>query len=145
VPAARPPASAAKSARGAQTAAIPEVPKKDAAGNSAALAAAPGSAEALSPLEQREQRAQTYARQAQRQQAAGDFAGLARTCEKWADDDWRNPRAYYCAGLGLQGIGQHKKAIAMFNRAGELLQKGDPLKTLIADAVLKSFRAESER
>ena len=84
-----------------------------------------------------------YMRQAQGQQAAGDFAGLARTCQRWADEDWRNPRAFYCAGLGLQGIGQHKQAIAMFNKAGSLLPRDDPLKNLIGDAVLRSFRAQS--
>jgi hypothetical protein len=82
-------------------------------------------------------------RQAQRQQVSGDFAGLTRTCQRWADEDWRNPRAFYCAGLGLQGIGQHKEAIAMFNKAGALLPRDDPLKTLIGDAVLRSFRAQS--
>ena len=98
---------------------------------------------ALSPIEQRDRRVAVYMRQAQGQQAARDFAGLARTCQRWADDDWRNPRAYYCAGLGLQGIGQHKQAIAMFNKAGSLLPSDDPLKTLIGDAVLRSFRAET--
>jgi Flp pilus assembly protein TadD len=81
--------------------------------------------------------------QARAQQARGDFAGLTRTCQRWADEDWRNPRAYYCAGLGLQGTGRHKEAIAMFNRAGSLLPNDDPLKIAIGDAVLKSFRAES--
>lgn len=98
---------------------------------------------ALSPIEQRDRRVAVYMRQAQRQQAAGDFAGLARTCQRWADDDWRNPRAYYCAGLGLQGMGQHKQAIATFNKAGSLLPRDDPLKTLIGDAVLRSFRAQT--
>jgi DnaJ domain len=98
---------------------------------------------ALSPIEQRDQRMAVYMRQAQKQQAAGDFAGLAKTCQRWADDDWRNPRAYYCAGLGLQGIGQHKQAIAMFNKAGSLVPRDDPLKNLIGDAVLRSFRAET--
>jgi hypothetical protein len=98
---------------------------------------------ALSPIELRDRRVAVYMRQAQRQQATGDFAGLARTCQRWADEDWRNPRAFYCTGLGLQGIGQHKEAIAMFNKAGALLPRDDPLKTLIGDAVLRSFRAQS--
>lgn len=97
----------------------------------------------LSPIEQRDRRVAVYMRQAQRQQANGDFAGLARTCQRWANEDWRNPRAYYCAGVGLQGIGRHKEAIAMFNKAGALLPRDDPLKTLIGDAVLRSFRAET--
>lgn len=91
------------------------------------------------------QRVAAYERQAQRQQAAGDYAALARTCKRWADEDWRNPRAFYCAGIGLQGIGQHKQAMEMFNQAGALSRKDDPLKTLIADAVLRSFRAEAQR
>lgn len=105
----------------------------------AAIPAAPE----LSPIEQRDRRVAMYMRLAQRQQAAGDLAGLAKTCQRWADDDWRNPRAYYCAGLGLQGIGQHKQAIAMFNKAGSLLPRDDPLKASIADAVLRSFRAQT--
>ena len=96
-------------------------------------------------MELRNLRVSGYLRQAQRQQAAGDYPGLARTCQRWADEDWRNPRAFYCAGIGLQGLGQHKQAIAMFNRAGALVPKDDPLKSQIADAVLKSFRAEPER
>lgn len=110
------------------------------------LAAAPVTATpapALSPIELRDRRNAAYSRQAQRQRSAGDFAGLARTCQRWADDDWRNPQAFYCAGLGLQGIGQHKQAIAMFNKAGALLPTDDPLKTAIDDAVLRSFRAET--
>jgi hypothetical protein len=84
-----------------------------------------------------------YLRQAQKQQAAGEFAGLARTCQRWADEDWRNPRAFYCAGIGLQGIGQHKDAITMFNKAGSLVPRDDPLKNQIGDAVLRSFRAQT--
>ncbi len=94
-------------------------------------------------LELRNRRVAAYQRQAQRQQANGDFAGLARTCQRWADDDWRNPQAHYCAGIGLQGTGRHKEAIAMFNKAGSLLPRDDPLKAQIADAVLRSFRAQS--
>ncbi len=91
--------------------------------------------------ELRERRVVEYMKQAQRQQLAGDHAGLIRTCTRWADDDWKNPRAYYCIGLGLQGTGQHKKAIEMFNKAGSLLPRDDPLKQQIGDAVLRSFRA----
>jgi hypothetical protein len=107
-----------------------------------AVASAPAG-EALSPLEQRERRVAVYMQQARAQQARGDFGALTRTCQRWADEDWRNPRAFYCAGLGLQGTGRHKEAIAMFNRAGSLLPNDDPLKIAIGDAVLKSFRAES--
>ena len=107
-----------------------------------AVASAPAG-EALSPLERRERRVAVYMQQARAQQARGDYAGLTRTCQRWADEDWRNPRAFYCAGLGLQGTGRHKEAIAMFNRAGSLLPNDDPLKIAIGDAVLKSFRAES--
>jgi hypothetical protein len=108
-----------------------------------ALASATSSENSPSPLELRERRVAVYMQQARAQQARGDFAGLTRTCQRWADEDWRNPRAYYCAGLGLQGTGRHKEAIAMFNRAGSLLPNDDPLKIAIGDAVLKSFRAES--
>jgi type IV secretory pathway VirB10-like protein len=93
------------------------------------------------PLELRDRRIAGYVQQAQRQQANGDFAGLAKTCQRWADEDWRDARAFYCAGLGLQGIGQHRKAIEMFNRAGALLDRDDPLKFQINDAVIRSFRA----
>jgi hypothetical protein len=107
------------------------------------LASATSSENSPSPLELRERRVAVYMQQARAQQARGDFAGLTRTCQRWADEDWRNPRAFYCAGLGLQGTGRHKEAIAMFNRAGSLLPNDDPLKIAIGDAVLKSFRAES--
>jgi hypothetical protein len=106
------------------------------------VASAP-SDDKLSPLEQRERRVAVYMAQARAQQARGDFAGLAKTCRRWADEDWRNPRAYYCAGIGLQGTGRHKEAIGMFNRAGSLLSNDDPLKIQIGDAVVRSFRAES--
>ena len=96
-----------------------------------------------SPLELRERRVAEFARQAQRQQSAGDYSGLIRTCKRWADDDWKNPRAYYCLGIGLQGTGQHKQAITMFNKAGSLLPRNDPLKTQIGDAVVRSFRAQT--
>ena len=43
----------------------------------------------------------------------------------------------------LQGSGQHREAIDMFNRAGALLDRDDPLKLLIDDAVVRSFRAEN--
>jgi hypothetical protein len=97
------------------------------------------------PLELRDQRIAKYAQQARVQQARGDFAGLARTCQRWADEDWRDPRAFYCLGLGQQGIGLHKEAIATFNKAGSLMSRDDPLYMLISDAVLKSFRAGSEK
>ena len=84
-----------------------------------------------------------FARQAQRQQSDGDYSGLIKTCKRWADDDWKNPRAYYCLGIGLQGTGQHKQAITMFNKAGSLLPRNDPLKTQIGDAVVRSFRAQT--
>ncbi|MBK8740869.1 MAG: J domain-containing protein [Betaproteobacteria bacterium] len=105
----------------------------------AAVEAAP----ALSPIELRDRRMALLSRQAQRQQAGGDFEGLAKTCQRWADEDWRNPRAFYCAGIGLQGIGRHKEAIAMFNKAGALVPRDDPLKNQIGDAVLRSFRAQT--
>jgi hypothetical protein len=123
---------------------VPVVPQGgESSAPPAAVASAPAGEAALSPLEQRERRVAVYMQQARAQQARGDFAGLTRTCQRWADEDWRNPRAYYCAGLGLQGTGRHKEAIAMFNRAGSLLPNDDPLKIAIGDAVLKSFRAES--
>ena len=96
-----------------------------------------------SPLELRDKRVSELMKLAQRQQASGDYSGLVRTCRKWADDDWKNPRAYYCIGLGLQGTGQHKQAIDMFNKAGSLLPRNDPLKTQIGDAVVRSFRAQT--
>ncbi|MBK7471820.1 MAG: J domain-containing protein [Betaproteobacteria bacterium] len=105
----------------------------------AAVEAAP----ALSPIELRDRRMALLSRQAQRQQAGGDFEGLVKTCQRWADEDWRNPRAFYCAGIGLQGIGRHKEAIAMFNKAGALVPREDPLKNQIGDAVLRSFRAQT--
>ena len=108
-----------------------------------AIEPAPAPAPAPSPIELRERRMALLARQAQRQQAGGDYAGLAKTCERWADEDWRNPRAFYCAGIGLQGIGRHKEAIAMFNKAGALVPRDDPLKNQIGDAVLRSFRAQT--
>ena len=124
----------------------PASPSKSAivAPNAQSAPAAP-TPEATGPtsLELRDRRVANYQRQAQRQQSAGDFAGMARTCERWADEDWRNPQAYYCAGLGLQGAGRHKEAIAMFNRAGALVPRDDPLKALIADAVVRSFRAQT--
>ena len=82
-------------------------------------------------------------RQAQRQQSAGDYASLIRTCTRWTDDDYKNPRAFFCLGIGLQGTGQHKQAIAMFNKAGSLLPRDDPLKQQISDAVIRSFRAQT--
>ena len=102
-----------------------------------AKAAPPG------PIELRERRVAEFVRQAQRQQTNGEYAALIKTCTRWADADWRNPRAYYCWGVGLQGTGQHKQAIVMFNKAGSLLPKNDPLKNQIGDAVLRSFRAQT--
>jgi hypothetical protein len=99
----------------------------------------------MSSLERREKRVAGYIQQSQRQQARGDFAGLAKTCVQWADEDWRNPRAFYCAGVGLQGIGQHRQAIDMFNKAGALTGRDDPLKLMIDDAVVRSFRADNAR
>ena len=93
--------------------------------------------------ELRDRRVGDFMRQAQRQQSAGDYAGLIRTCTRWADDDYKNPRAFFCLGLGLQGTGQHKQAIAMFNKAGSLLPRDDPLKQQIGDAVIRSFRAQT--
>jgi len=129
--------------------AVPVVPAT-AATESGAQTSMPASASSgesvdakLSPLEQRDRRVALYMQQARAQQARGDFAGLTKTCQRWADEDWRNPRAWYCAGLGLQGTGRHKEAIAMFNRAGSLLPSDDPLKISIGDAVLRSFRAET--
>lgn len=132
---------AAPSAPAVRKSSVPESAHADGAGSAASSVVndvQPTSMELLN------KRVAVYARQAQRQQSAGDYAGLARTCRRWADEDWRNPRAFYCAGIGLQGIGQHKHAIDMFNQAGALLPKDDPLKTLIADAVLRSFRAEAQ-
>ena len=113
----------------------------DSSGGSSA--AAPAEAAKPTSLELRDRRVAVYQRQAQRQQATGDFAGMARTCQRWADEDWRNPNAYYCAGIALQGTGRHKEAIAMFNKAGALVPRDDPLKALIGDAVLRSFRAQT--
>lgn len=131
--------SAASSSRVRTVPVTPSGTVAEAAGG----ATSPGSESKPSPLEQRERRVAVYMQQARAQQARGDFAALARTCERWADEDWRNPRAFYCAGIGLQGTGRHKEAIAMFNRAGSLLPNDDPLKIAIGDAVVKSFRAES--
>ncbi|MEP6702632.1 MAG: hypothetical protein ABJB04_06525, partial [Betaproteobacteria bacterium] len=100
---------------------------------------------APSPLEKRARRIAAYLQQAQRQQARGEYAALVTTCLRWADEDWRNPRAYYCAGIGLQNTGQHKQAIEMLNKASTLLSRDDPLKLLVDDAVVRSFRAESGR
>ena len=93
--------------------------------------------------ELRERRVGDFMRQAQRQQSAGDYAGLIRTCTRWTDDDYKNPRAFFCLGIGLQGTGQHKQAIAIFNKAGSLLPRDDPLKQQISDAVIRSFRAQT--
>lgn len=95
-----------------------------------------------SQREVRERRVTEFLRQAQRQQNSGDFSGLIRTCTRWSEDDYKNPRAFYCLGLGLQGSGQHKEAIKMFNKAGSLLPRDDPLKSLIDEAVVRSFRAQ---
>ncbi|MEO8135582.1 MAG: DnaJ domain-containing protein [Betaproteobacteria bacterium] len=119
-----------------------EPPKSVAARGTAASADARD--ERPSSMELLKRRIVQYSRQAQRQQADGDYAALARTCQRWADEEWRNPRAFYCAGIGLQGVGQHRRAIDMFNRAGSLVPKDDPLKALVADAVLKSFRSEAQ-
>jgi hypothetical protein len=120
---------------------------RSAAASSAADSAAapepdPGT---MSPLQRREKRVEGNIQQTQAQQARGDLAGLSKTCLRCADEDWRNPRAFYCAGIGLQGTGRHKQAIEMFNRAGALLSRDDPLKLMVDDAVVRSFRAESGR
>ena len=112
--------------------------------NTAATAES-GTTEGLGPIELREKRYAEFAKQAQRQQAAAEYAGLVKTCSRWADEDWRNARAYYCWGLGLQATGQHKQAIMMFNKAGSLLSRDDPMKSQIGDAVIKSFRAQNGR
>jgi hypothetical protein len=107
------------------------------------VAAAAASSEGPGPLELRERRVAAYTLQSKAQQARGDFAGMARTCQRWADEDWRNPRAFYCVGMALQAMGRHKEAIGMFNRAGALLGNDDPLKLTIGDAVVRSFRADA--
>jgi hypothetical protein len=123
------------------------VPVPGTGGTAQETPAAIASAESTAPtsLELRDKRIARYVQQAKAEQARGDFAALARICQRWADEDWRDPRAFYCAGLGLQGIGRHKEAIAMFNQAGALVPRDDPLSILIGDAVLKSFRADSGR
>jgi len=105
--------------------------------------AAPAARDGPSPLELRERRVAGYMQQSKSQQARGDFQAMARTCQRWADEDWRNPRAFYCVGLALQAMGRHKEAIGMFNRAGALLDNDDPLKLTIGDAVVRSFRADA--
>jgi len=146
IPAPAPPADTPAAPRAPLPAPVKSAPEPQRVALPAKQAAAASAApvpEVPTSLELRNKRVAVYMRQSQQQQAAGDYAGLARTCQRWADDDWRNPRAFYCAGIGLQGIGRHKDAIIMFNQAGALLPKDDPLKSLIADAVLRSFRAES--
>ena len=135
-----PPAPVVKAPAPPAAKAATSVPITPASGTTAATAAAEAK---LTSLELRDRRVAVYQKQAQRQQASGDFAGLARTCQRWADEDWRNPNAYYCLGMGLQGTGRHKEAITSFNKAGALVPRDDPLKALIGDAVLRSFRAQS--
>jgi hypothetical protein len=120
---------------------------RSAAASAAADSSAAGDLDpgTMSPLQKREKRVEAYVQQSQAQQARGDYSGLARTCLRWADEDWRNPRAFYCAGIGLQGTGKHRQAIEMFNRARALLSREDPLKLMVDDAVVRSFRAESGR
>jgi len=140
------PVPAAASSTPSRQIAVPVAPGSDGA-DTASKSGAPELANASAPtsLELRDKRIAKYAQKAKVQQANGDFAGLERTCRRWTDEDWRDPRAFYCLGLGLQGIGRHREAIATFNKAGELLPRDDPLAMLIADAVLRSFRAESAK
>src|SRR5262249_41068664 len=132
--AAAPSASALPSASSSTSSAVSPAPSSsrqisvkvpDAASSPDAAKSSGGPAAPAPPssLELRDQRIARYAQQAKTQQAKRDFAGLARTCQRWADEDWRDPRAFYCAGIGLQGIGRHRDAIAMFNRAGALVPR----------------------
>jgi hypothetical protein len=97
--------------------------------------------ETPSPLDIKKKRWADWATEAEQLGAAKNFQGQMELCQKWSEEDFRNPAAWRCLGLSRQALGQHKLAVEALQRAARY----DPNDRVVQDAIVRSFRAQYGR